>query len=167
MATVGGNLCLALPAGPMTALAAALDGVCIIWTPDGSERKLPVLDFVKGPQQCALQPGELLRAIYVPLAALLRRTAFRRISLTPEGRSAALLIGTRDDTGFSLTITAATPRPVRLNFAIQPATASLATAIETAIPPASYYDDVHGRPDWRHHMTLDLAEQIRTELDAP
>src|SRR5271166_885831 len=31
-ATVGGNMCLALPAGPMTALAAALDGVCTIWT---------------------------------------------------------------------------------------------------------------------------------------
>jgi CO/xanthine dehydrogenase FAD-binding subunit len=40
MATVGGNICMALPAGPMTALAVALDGVGTIWTPDGQERRL-------------------------------------------------------------------------------------------------------------------------------
>ena len=27
-----------------------------------------------------------------------------------------------------------------------------------------YHDDVHGKPDWRKHMTLRLAEEIRTEL---
>jgi CO/xanthine dehydrogenase FAD-binding subunit len=94
MATVGGNLCMSLPAGPMISLAAALDGVCRIWTPAGGERRLAVLDFVVAPQRNALQPGDLLRAIELPAAALMRRTAFRQISLTPLGRSAALLIGT-------------------------------------------------------------------------
>jgi CO/xanthine dehydrogenase FAD-binding subunit len=56
-ATVGGNLCLALPAGPMAALLTALDGVCRIWTPDGAERRMPVPDFVRGPQQNALEAG--------------------------------------------------------------------------------------------------------------
>src|SRR5262252_7899744 len=60
MATVGGNLCMALPAGPMIALAAALDGVCTIWAPDGAERRLAVIDFVTAPQRTALEPGELL-----------------------------------------------------------------------------------------------------------
>ena len=31
MATVGGNLCMALPAGPMISLTAALEGACTIW----------------------------------------------------------------------------------------------------------------------------------------
>jgi CO/xanthine dehydrogenase FAD-binding subunit len=35
MATVGGNICLALPAGAMTSLAAALDGVANLWSPGG------------------------------------------------------------------------------------------------------------------------------------
>ena len=48
MATVGGNLCMALPAGPMISLTAALDGVCTIWTPDGDERRVAVIDFVLG-----------------------------------------------------------------------------------------------------------------------
>src|SRR5277367_4070138 len=74
MATVGGNLCMALPAGPMIALTAALDGICTIWTTQGSERRIPVFDFVLAPQRNALQSGELLRAIDLPLAALRRRT---------------------------------------------------------------------------------------------
>ena len=94
MATVGGNLCMALPAGPMISLTAALDGTCTIWTPDGDERRVAVTDFVLGPQRNALAPGELLRCIDLPLSALRRRTAFRQISLSPLGRSAALLIGT-------------------------------------------------------------------------
>ena len=27
-----------------------------------------------------------------------------------------------------------------------------------------YHDDVHGKPFWRKHMTLRLAEEIRAEL---
>src|ERR1700684_413959 len=80
-ATVGGNLCMALPAGPMIALAAALDGICTIWTPAGDERHVAVTDFVLGPQRNALMPGELLRSVALPLSALRRRTAFRHISL--------------------------------------------------------------------------------------
>src|SRR5438876_2868691 len=92
-ATVGGNLCMSLPAGPMIALTAALDGVCTSWKADGGERKVPVADFVTGNRRNVLAPGDLLRQIDIPLTALKRRSAFRQISLTPVGRSAALLIG--------------------------------------------------------------------------
>jgi CO/xanthine dehydrogenase FAD-binding subunit len=49
MATVGGNLCMSLPAGPMISLTSALDGVCTIWTPAGGERQVAVRDFVLAP----------------------------------------------------------------------------------------------------------------------
>src|SRR5471030_1860037 len=58
-ATVGGNICMSLPAGPMIALTAALDGVCTIWKADGGERKVPVADFVTGNQRNGLTPGDL------------------------------------------------------------------------------------------------------------
>jgi hypothetical protein len=32
------------------------------------------------------------------------------------------------------------------------------------IPDDLYHDDVHGKPAWRKHMTLRLAEEIRAEL---
>jgi CO/xanthine dehydrogenase FAD-binding subunit len=166
MATVGGNLCMSLPAGPMISLTAALDGVCTIWMPDGNERRVAVVDFVLAPQRNALQPGELLRAIELPASALRRRPAFRQISLSPLGRSGALLIGTvsPDDGSFVLTVTAATPRPVRLSFPVVPPCATLRAQLEAEIPQTRYYDDIHGSPAWRRHMTLQFAEEIRGEL---
>jgi CO/xanthine dehydrogenase FAD-binding subunit len=166
MATVGGNICMALPAGPMISLTAALDGTCTIWSPDGNERRTAVADFVLAPQRNALMPGELLRLIELPLAALRRRTAFRQISLSPLGRSAALLIGTLAPDGgdFALTVTASTPRPIRLSFPGVPSPVALREKLEAEIPASLYYNDVHGSPAWRRHMTLQFAEEIRSEL---
>ncbi|GJE16608.1 FAD binding domain-containing protein [Methylobacterium marchantiae] len=166
MATVGGNICLALPAAPMIALATAMEGTCLVWTPDGAERSVPIVDLVLGSQCTSLAPGEILRRIDLPIAALKRRTAFRQVSLSPNGRSGALLIGTLDPSGaFALTITASTRRPLRLAFPVRPDTATLAVAIADAIPAALYHDDVHGTPDWRRHMTFALAEEIRCEFE--
>lgn len=166
-ATVGGNLCNALPAGPMISLCAALEGTCTIWTPGGQERVASVFDFVEGPLRPALRPGELLRGIDLPSEALTRRTAFRQISLTRLGRSGALLIGARTATGgFVLTVTAATLRPVRVAFADLPSQRELDDRLATDIPEPLYYDDVHGRPDWRRHMTFEFAREIRAELEA-
>jgi CO/xanthine dehydrogenase FAD-binding subunit len=165
MATVGGNLCMALPAGPMISLCAALDGICVIWTPEGGERRLSIFDFVLSPQHNALLPGELLRGVELPRAALMRRVAFRRASLTPLGRSSVLLTGSlAANGGFVLCITASTRRPVRLAFDRLPEPDVLARRLESEIPPSQYHDDVHGRPDWRRHMTLEFAEEILNEL---
>jgi CO/xanthine dehydrogenase FAD-binding subunit len=166
MATVGGNLCMALPAGPMISLTSALEGSCILWTADGGERRIGVIDFVEGPQRTGLKPGEMLRQIDLPASALKKRTAFRQISLSPLGRSAALLIGTlAPDTGvFKLTVTASTPRPFQFSFDSPPSHDELRDVVETKIPAAAYYDDIHGAPPWRHHVTLQFAEEIRLEL---
>jgi CO/xanthine dehydrogenase FAD-binding subunit len=121
MATIGGNICLALPAGPMISLTAALDGVCVIWTRAGDERRISVVDFVTGPQANALFPGEILRSVELSADALKKRTAFRRASLTSLGRSGVLLIGAGSASGdFTLTVTASTRRPVQLAFGSLP-----------------------------------------------
>jgi CO/xanthine dehydrogenase FAD-binding subunit len=163
-ATVGGNLCMSLPAGPMISLTSALDGTCTIWKADGSEQRVSVTDFVIGDQRNVLAPGDLLRQIDIPLAALKRRSAFRQISLTPVGRSAALLIGTISDEGVVLTVTASTIRPLRLSFTNIPQSDALREALLHHIPDALYHNDLHGKPAWRKHMTLRLAEEIRAEL---
>ncbi len=163
VATVGGNLCLALPAGPVAALAVALEGSCIVLRSDGAARRVPAAAFVTGARRTALRPGELLRAIELPARGLRRRAAFRRMALSATGRSAALLIGTAGD-GFALTVTAATTRPVRLAFAAPPTAATLKASLRAAIPDTLLHDDVHGDPDWRRHVTEVLAEDIRQEL---
>lgn len=166
-ATVGGNLCMSLPAGPMISLTAALNGMCTLWAPDGGERQVAVTDFVRGPLDNVLRPGEILRSITLPAEALTRRTAFRQISLAPLGRSGALVIGTLSRGGkFALTITASTPRPAKLSFDSMPTAADLRGRIESAVPADGWYDDVHGAPAWRRHMSLTFAEDIRRELGA-
>jgi len=164
-ATVGGNLCMSLPAGPMISLTAALDGVCTIWKADGREIRIAAAEFVTGNQRNVLVSGDLLRQIELPLAALKRRSAFRQIALTPVGRSGALLIGSLTSEGaLALTVTASTVRPVQISFAALPDAGALREAILQGIPDAVYHDDVHGKPAWRKHMTLRLAEEIRGEL---
>jgi len=61
-------------------------------------------------------------------------------------------------------VTASTRRPVQLDFAALPTRSALATRLDEAIPAALYYDDIHGRPDWRAHMTHLLAQEILEEL---
>lgn len=167
VATVGGNLCCALPAGPMASLTVALGGSLLIWTPDGGERRLLAQDFVLGDGSTALAAGEVVRSIALPAAALRARTAMRQASLTPLGRSAALLIGRVDpDSGaLTLMISASTPRPIVLEFAELPDPAGLLARIDARLPGAgAYFDDVHGAPAWRQQLTRVLALEILDEL---
>ncbi len=167
MATVGGNICLALPAGAMTSLAAALDGRATLWSPGGGVREVPVTGLVTGPGSTGLGPGELLRSVTLPDAPLRGRTAFRRASLSRLGRSAALVTGRTDGPGLVITVTAATPRPVQLRFARRPSPAQAADALDQAAQdPArlTWHDDVHGAPAWRAAMTRRFVAEVAAEL---
>jgi CO/xanthine dehydrogenase FAD-binding subunit len=165
-ATVGGNICMSLPAGPMISLTASLEATYTLKGLDGSDRQVRAVDFVTGNHQNVLQPGELLRFIDLPAAALRKRAAFRRVSLTHLGRSTALLIGTAaaPDEPFTLTVTAATPHPVQIAFPAVPDADALRAQLLAAIPDDGYFADVHGSPEYRKHMTHYFAEQIRAEL---
>ncbi len=101
-ATVGGNVCMSLPAGAMVSLTAALEGVCTLWPRNGKPRQVPVVDFVTGNHINVLQKGEVLRSIQLPASALSKRFAMRQVSLTHLGRSAALIIATVGDEGRGL-----------------------------------------------------------------
>ncbi|MER8042899.1 FAD binding domain-containing protein [Streptomyces sp. NPDC094032] len=166
MATVGGNLCNGLPAGPMISLTAALDGSCLLQAQDGSLREVKVVDFVTGAGRKDLAPGELLRSVTLPGRALECRTAFRQASLYGLGRSGALVIGALDpvDGSLAVTISAATVRPFRLWFPLPPSRAKLRAAIELAVGDGDWFDDIHGLPAWRRHMGFRLAEEVRREL---
>jgi len=165
-ATVGGNICMSLPAGPMISLAAALEGVATLWPRSGRPRRVSVVDFVTGDHRNVLAPGELMRSLFLPAGALSKTFAFRRFTLTHLGRSEALLIGTRGRVHgeFLLTITAATVRPVQLRFEGMPAAEELERAIDDAVPFSLYLHDAHGSPAHREHLTHYFAEQIRREL---
>ncbi|WP_327156700.1 FAD binding domain-containing protein [Streptomyces tubercidicus] len=166
-ATVGGNICMSLPAGPMITLTVALEARYELWAADGSVRTVDALDFVTGNNQNILAPGEILRRIDIPVHALRKRTAHRRFSLTRLGRSTVFLIGTQTPgtSELLLTVTAGTTRPVRMRFDALPDARTLRQSIE-AVPDGIWFDDPHGTPGHRRHLTLHFAEEIRRELMA-
>lgn len=173
VATVGGNICLSLPAGPMTSFASALDGVALLSGPGpaGSgfgTRRVLVADLVTGDNRNQLRPGELLTHIWLPPRPLAARTAFRQLSLSAVGRSAVLVIARRDRAGDGnggetvVSVTASTPRPVCLRFAAPPAPAEALAALDAAGP--GYLDDVHGSAPWRAAMTRRLVTETLREI---
>jgi CO/xanthine dehydrogenase FAD-binding subunit len=164
-ATVGGNVCRAFAAGAMVALAAGLDGVAEVWTPDGATRRTPVAELVIGNGETSLAPGEVLRAVTLPAHALRSRALLRKIALAELGRSGAVVTGRVDDDGSAVfVITAATAAPTVLRFPALPDAAPLAEAVGAA---SGYYSDPLGSADWRRGVAGVLAERIRADLATP
>jgi CO/xanthine dehydrogenase FAD-binding subunit len=164
-ATVGGNICMSLPAGPMITMTVALEASYRLWAADGSERTLPASSFVTGDHQNVLQPGEILRSVHIPDRALRKRHTERRFTLTKLGRSTIFIIATQspgtDD--LQLTITAGTTVPVVLRFDTLPDADTLQEHIDL-IPPDMWFDDPNGSPGHRRHLAKYFAEDIRLEL---
>lgn len=160
--TVGGNLCVSYPAGSMISLAAAADGRVLVWRPDGSEYSLPVTDFVIGDTVNVLGPGEVLREIVLPEAALRARYAVRTLALAPLGRSSAVIIGRTDGDGVVLMVSATTQRPYTLRVP-RGAIPDLVDRID-AVVGGHWVDDVYGAAPWRRHITGVLAAEVLAEL---
>lgn len=164
-ATVGGNICMSLPAGPMITMAVALEANYCLWAADGSERTVPASDFVTGNHRNVLRPGEILRSVHIPDRALRKRHTHRRFTLTKLGRSTIFMIATQSpDTGdLILTITAGTTVPVVLAFGTVPDEDTLQEHID-AVPQEVWFDDPNGAPQHRRHLAKHFAEDIRIEL---
>jgi xanthine dehydrogenase FAD-binding subunit len=78
MATIGGNVCTASPAGDSLTplyLAAALIEMA---SPHG-RRTLPIADFIQGPGRTALRPGELLTRIVLPPSVSFAHQRFEKV----------------------------------------------------------------------------------------
>ncbi|WP_144804601.1 xanthine dehydrogenase family protein subunit M [Curtobacterium sp. BH-2-1-1] len=190
-ATVGGNVATALPAGAVTALLVTLDATAVVWTTDGGERRMPVAELVTGPRTTTLAPGEVVRAFDVPAAALRQETGFRRVSLSPHGRTGTLVTarwgstdrytdpgtGTGADpgtgtgtaagadvgAGFVLVVTGGVPRPLVLRWDSVPS----AAAVDAALADHDdWYDDPHGSPTWRRGVSRRFAAELVAEAGA-
>ena len=164
-ATVGGNVAVGLPAGAMTALLVTLDATAVVWTPDGGERRVPVADMVVGVRTLDLRADEVIRSFEVREAVLTTTTGFRRVSLSPHGRSGALVTARWSSTGdgFVLVITAATPRPLVRRYPAVPSIDELARALHAH---DAWYDDPHGSPAWRRAVSTRFARELRDEAAA-
>jgi xanthine dehydrogenase FAD-binding subunit len=80
MGTLGGNLCTASPAGdtlpPLLVLGAEVE----LASRSGA-RRLPLHRFLLGPGRTALEPGEVLVAVHVPVPGVAVRQHFEKVGL--------------------------------------------------------------------------------------
>ncbi|MEQ1407071.1 xanthine dehydrogenase family protein subunit M [Neorhizobium sp. Rsf11] len=77
--TFGGSLALADPASEFPAMALALDAEVEIASLAG-DRRVPIADFFLGLYETALQPGEMIRAVHIPVATGKSRCAFGELA---------------------------------------------------------------------------------------
>ncbi len=68
VATVGGNICTASPAGDVSCALVALNANCEIINSDGEVRSISLADFFTGVKTTVLKRNEILRNVVVPSA---------------------------------------------------------------------------------------------------
>jgi len=175
--TIGGNLATASPAGDTLPVLAALDAVVEVAGPGGT-RDVAMAEFITGAKRNALEPGELIVAVRVPV--LRGHQEFRKIgarnAMVISVASVALAVdaGTRT---VRCALGSVGPGPIR-------ATAAehwLASAITWDSTPAGAgpglaahfgrlvadaarpIDDHRGTAAYRRHAVAVLAERAATE----
>ena len=66
VATVGGNICTASPAGDVSCALVALDAACEILDMGGKIRTVPIAEFFTGVKTTVLKKDEILRNVLIP-----------------------------------------------------------------------------------------------------
>lgn len=84
MATVGGNICTASPAGDVACALVALSADCTLIDSDGHSRLVPITKFFTGVRKTSLQKNEILKSVIIS-----------KNELNTKSHSGFIKIGTR------------------------------------------------------------------------
>lgn len=170
LATIGGNLCAAVPsldsAPPLMALEAKLR-----LQSKAGERLIPVEHFFLGPRRTVLQPGEILTEILVPLepdyaVSFLRLGRRKALTLSIVNVAAGLALH-KDGVVVKARIVlgAVAPTPVRATKAERflqgqnPTAHVLAQAAAEAATEISPISDLRASADYRRRMSAVLVQR--------
>ena len=164
LGTLGGNLCFSEPHSDPATFLLALDAEAE-W--DG--RRAPLAEFLLGPYQTALQPGELLCAIHIPLPSSGLRIAHRKLAFH-ERPAATVTCAARVADGViaeaRIAVGSVGPRAVRaaeaearLLGASTADRAALAEAAELAAAAADPVEDANGSADYKAQLVRVLVER--------
>lgn len=163
VATIGGNLCLALPASPFAPVMVALDARYEILAPDAPPRTIAAAEFQLGAQQTRLQPGEALRKILIPPTYLDWQVRFHRLGLQTTGYALAIVVTAYHPLTQQVryAIGASTPAPHLLTFNRPPTLTEIIQALNQ-IP--DFITDDRASASYRQHITQVLMRRSLQEL---
>ena len=145
--TIGGNLGTASPAGDTLPALAALDAKVSLCSAEGS-RELSLSDFITGPKQTALQQGEIIEGVRVPLAA-----AQNGGNGSAIGRGEFLKVGTRNAMVISVAGLALIAR-----HDIQRVCVGLGSVAAVPVRPTEAEEWISSRLDWQQRSPLDPSD---------
>ena len=170
--TVGGNLCNASPAADTAPALLCYDAVCRISGPEG-ERSVPLEEFLIGPKQTALGPGDLLVSLHLPPPTGRAAGVYQKLRMAKGGHlglvNAAVLAQIGDESGanWRIALGAVGPRPFRAHkaeAALQhgrgaPDAATIRTAAALAQEAAEPIDDLRATAAYRRAMVTVLVRR--------
>ena len=165
VATVAGNLCLALPASTFAPVMVALGASYEILPLKGTPYWVSALDFQTGAKQTILKPGEVLRKILIPQAFLDWRVNYQRTCVATAGLAVSIVVALHNPhSQVRFGIGACLRAPRLLEFSHVPSTTELAQALDAQIPLTDFIDDQSASAIYRRHLTQVLMERSLQEV---
>jgi len=161
MATIGGNLCLALSISTLAPLMVALEAIYEIWHPKNSPRWVSAIDFQTGVQQTILQPGEVMRRIFLPAEVLTRQVSYQRLGQHASDPALVLVAAIYDPTTTQTQfgVGACTPAPRFIQFSQWPDQFKLEEQLQQILPVADCISDFRAGADYRQQMAKVLMQR--------
>lgn len=166
MATVAGNLCLALPASTFAPVMVLLDAEYLIQPLNGEPYKVAAAEFQIGAKQTILQPGDILRQIQIPAERLTWRVNYRRICVATAGIAVAIAVAAYNPSTQQVRvgIGSSIPAPKLLTFDAVPSEAEIDTALNRQISLDQFINDATASAAYRRHVTAVLIERAIAEI---
>lgn len=158
--TIGGNLCFAEPHSDPATMLIALGASAEVASPAGT-RRVPLETFFVGPLQTALEAGEILTRIFIPLPQRQSHVRYERFKF--RERPVANVAAVWDNGSVRLVVGAVGATPVRIPGAEQllasdpSAVTEAADAAAAAVDP---YDDNEGSADYKRHLVRVLVKRV-------
>ena len=153
--TLGGNICNAVPSADSIGPLLVFDALCIAASEE-AERAIPLNDFFLGPKKTVLGPGELLKALVLPVPApgtgscYIKYTRRKAMDLALCGYSMRL---TLDEDGTIVAartaLTTCAPTPIRGPKAEEYLLGKRASAVDLEALGPIAAEDAHPRSSWR------------------
>jgi len=171
VATVGGNLVNASPAADLNPCLLALDGRVVLLGP-GGERELAIDEFLRGPNETARRPEELLTRVALPALPPRSATAFLKAGRRKAMEISVVCVAARLTLDANercrevrIALGAVAPTAVRARAAERllegrPATPELLReAAQIAQEACAPIDDVRASGEFRRHLTAVLVRR--------
>ena len=165
-ATLVGSLCAARPYSDLPAAVAALQATVRV-RHAGGVREVAISAFFTGAERTALQPGELVEAVDVPLPHPGRRGTHRKVK-SAEGSWPVVTVSAQRSVGVTrLAIGGVAGTPIVLTVRDDNPVEDARTELAAAVGPGGVrkpWQDIRADADYRQGVAVDVACAVLTEM---